>query len=117
MSKMRRRKARSRSYWERVVAEYERSGLRTAEFAEQRRLKLSTFRSWVSTLRRERRERAGQTAAPLCLVEVAVRQERQAPTEALRVFVPGGVVVEVPPGSDVGAAGELVRGLMGGAAC
>ena len=49
-----RRVAKSREKWERVVAEYGRSGLRQGKFCERRGIALSTLQYWLRKLRLER---------------------------------------------------------------
>ncbi len=48
--------ARSRQDWERIVAEYRRSGATQAAFAERRGVALSTLQDWMRKLRREPRD-------------------------------------------------------------
>jgi hypothetical protein len=101
---------RSRLEVERLVAEYESSGLSRIEFCRDRGLALSTLGRYR---RRERQAPAGNSA--LLAVEVSGRAPASvgATGSALVVQLRGGRRVEVGRGFDPGALEQLVRVLEG----
>ena len=101
---------RSRLEVERLVAEYESSGLSRIEFCRDRGLALSTLGRYR---RRERQAPAGNSA--LLAVEVSGRAPASvgATGSAWVVQLRGGRRVEVGRGFDPGALEQLVRVLEG----
>jgi hypothetical protein len=101
---------RSRLEVERLVAEYESSGLSRMEFCRERGLALSTLGRYR---RRERQAPSGSSA--LLAVEVSGRALASvgATGSALVVQLRGGRRVEVGRGFDPGALEQLVRVLEG----
>ena len=89
-----------------ILAEFARSGLSAAEFAQRTGLKYSTFMAWVQRYRRPKRP-VGR--APLRLLEAVVAP---APAmSALLVHLPGGARVELREASQVSLVAALVRAL------
>ena len=64
--------AKRRQKWERIVAEYGRSGVRQGKFCERRGIALSTLQYWLRKLRIERET----TAVELLPVRVTSGMER-----------------------------------------
>lgn len=93
-----------RERWISVVDEFEQSGMTQREFARQRRIKLSTLRSWIYKLRR-----GEEYEEPLRFVELT----GTAPVaHAVAVGWPGGpqaVFNELPEAAYLAA---LLRSLM-----
>jgi hypothetical protein len=104
------RRRRSRQEVERLVAEYESSGLSRSEFCRERGLSLSTLCRYRK--RRARQAPAGRNA--LLAVEVSVQEPGPTGTgSALAVVLRGGRRIEVGGGFDTGALEQLVRVLEG----
>ena len=105
------RRRRSRHEVERLVAEFEASGLNRSEFCRERGLGLSTLARY-----RGRREQQTPTGGnTLLAVEVSGRTTGSvaATGSALAVVLRGGRRVEVGRGFDAGTLAELVRVLEG----
>ena len=91
--------------WARMVSEFEHSGLTVAAFATRRGVNPSTLAWWRSRLR----GRARQSA--FVPVELPAVVERPAPA-LLRVALPArGLVVEVPPETDLAWLRSVVEAL------
>jgi transposase-like protein len=73
--------AKSRQEWERIVAEYGRSGVRQGKFCKRRGVALSTLQYWLRKLRIERE--AGKVE--LLPVRVTSRAERTSGVMEARV--------------------------------
>ena len=100
--------ARRRSYWERLVGEFERSGLTQADFAERRGVLVGTLRYWIYKLRGETR-----AAEPKSVELVPVRVA----SSAVRHFEAqvAGVGFRFEVGTEPGYVAAVLREL--GAAC
>ena len=79
-----------REFWVSTVAEFERSGLTQERFAGQRRVPVTTLRTWIYKLRRERR-------ASVSLVPVRVVSST-APTARDAVAGSGEIEIELKTG-------------------
>jgi len=89
-----------------ILAEFERSGVSAAQFAQRTGLKYSTFAAWVQRYRRPKR--AG-LKAPVRWLEAGVAP---APlTSPLQVQLPGGARLEVREASQVPLVAALIRAL------
>jgi transposase-like protein len=89
-----------------VLAEFQRSGLSAARFAQRMGLKYSTFAGWVQRSRRTKRPRQVQ---PLRLLEAVVASSPTA--AALTVQLPGGARIEIRDTSQVALAAVLIQAL------
>ena len=105
------RRRRSRAEIERLVAEFEASGLSRSEFCRERGLALST----LGRYRRGRDRRESTSASPLLAVELSGRMQAStaAAGSALAVVLRSGRRIEVGCGFDAGALEQLVRVLEG----
>jgi transposase-like protein len=89
-----------------ILAEFERSGVSAAQFAQRTGLKYSTFAAWVQRYRRPKR--AG-LKSPVHLLEAVVAP---APLGSpLQVQLPGGARVEVREASQVPLVAALIHAL------
>ena len=100
---------------ERMLDEFERSGVPATKFAAMVGVKYQTLASWIQKRRKTRGE-GGPKAAALSWVEAAVRC---APSNSsLVVQLPGGITLTVSDGVQAALAGELLRAYSSGmAAC
>ena len=99
--------------WARVAEEFEASGQTQREFAESRRLRLSTLQSWVY---RRRRQESAVAEPPVRLLPVQVGRAPVSGEVSLEVVIAGGVRVRFGPGTDVDYVAQLVAAL-GRTAC
>lgn len=89
-----------------ILAEFERSVVSAAQFAQRSGVKYSTFAAW---LQRHRRTKRPSVKPPVRLLEAVVAQ---APlTLALQVQLPGGARLEIREASQVALVAALVRAL------
>lgn len=98
---------RSKQQWRELVAEFEASGLGQQAFAQRKRVKLGTFRSWLYRLRKER-------ASPR-FVEVVPGPRVAASSRASVAIVIGRARVEFTEQPSVDYLVEFVRGVDGAA--
>jgi transposase-like protein len=89
-----------------VLAEFERSGMSAAQFAQRAGVKYSTFAAWVQ--RYGRTKRPG-LKSPVRLLEAVVTPT--ALTSALQVHLPGGARLDIREASQVPLVAALVRAL------
>jgi len=89
-----------------ILAEFQRSGLSTAEFARRTGLKYSTFALWVQRYRRPKRP---ARKAPVRLLEAVLTTST--PATALPVQLPGGARLEIREAGQVPLAAALVQAL------
>lgn len=89
-----------------ILAEYERSGLSAARFAQLAGLKYSTFAGW---LQRYRRAKPKGLAKPVRLLEAVVAPPE--PSTLLVLHLPGGARVEISDEQQAELAAALVRSL------
>jgi transposase-like protein len=89
-----------------ILAEFERSRVSAAQFAQRTGLKYSTFAGWVQRYRRTKRS---GLKSPVRLLEAVVGP---APLNlALEVRLPGGARLEIREASQVPLVAALVRAL------
>jgi transposase-like protein len=89
-----------------ILAEFERSGMSAAQFAQRSGMKYSTFAAWVQRYGRTKRP---SLKPPVRLLEAVVTQ---APLlTALQVQLPGGARLEIREVSQVALVAALVRAL------
>jgi len=98
---------------ERILDEYERSGLSGPKFATLCGVKYQTFASWLA--RRKSRRQAGpkrprREAAQVQWLEASVRPA-QASNAGLLLQLPGGVRAQISNQYDIALAAALVRAL------
>jgi len=89
-----------------VLAEFERSGVSAAQFAQRAGVKYSTFAAWVQRYRRTKRP---GLKSPVRLLE-AIVTPRALPS-ALQVHLPGGTRLDIREASQVPLVAALVRAL------
>jgi transposase-like protein len=89
-----------------ILAEFERSGVSAAQFAQRSGVKYSTFAAWVQRYRRTKRP---GLKSPVRLLEAVVAQAPLIP--ALQVQLPGGARLEIREASQVALVAALVRAL------
>lgn len=89
-----------------ILAEFDRSGLSAARFAQRTGLKYSTFATWVQ---RHRRTKRPQPKQQVRLLEAVVPPAAAGAT--LLVQLPGGAQVELRDASHVPLVVALVRAL------
>jgi transposase-like protein len=89
-----------------ILAEFERSGVSAARFAQRTGLKYSTFAAWVQ---RYRRSKGPGSKSPVRLLEAVVGP---APLHStLELQLPGGVRLELREASQVALVAALIRAL------
>ena len=89
-----------------ILAEFARSGVSAAQFAQRTGLKYSTFAGWVQRCRRTKRP---GLRSPVRLLEAVVGP---APLNAaLEVQLPGGARLEISEASQVALVAALIRAL------
>ena len=104
---------------EALLAEFERSGLPASRFSALVGVRYQTFATWVQRQRQER-ARAGcgrggkghgkAKAGAVRLVEVALQPPgARAQTQALRVLLPGGAMLEVVDAGQAALAAALLK--------
>jgi hypothetical protein len=79
----------------RVLAQWQRSGLRLREFGEQRGIPLSTLRWWRRVFRA-----AGAAAPVVAFTEVPAPVNVLRPPAVLEVVLASGHLIRVPAGAD-----------------
>jgi len=89
-----------------ILAEFERSGLSAARFAQRTGLKYSTLAGWVQRYRRTKRP---NRKAPVRLLEAVLTSSLLAPP--LTVLLPGGARLELREAGQVPLAAALVQAL------
>lgn len=82
--------ADKRTMWSKRIQAWERSGQSRAAFCTARQLNLHTFDYWRRALR---------TVSPPALVPVVVKSSPVA-AAPIDVWLPNGIRLQVPPGSD-----------------
>lgn len=88
---------------ERLLDEYERSGMSGAEFAAFYNIKYTTFASW-----RQRRERKKKRDAEgYGFVEVHMTEVKE--SEGLKIDLPGGANARITTAAEARLAGELLK--------
>lgn len=87
---------------ERLIGEFEKSGLTRKAFCEERGLVLTTFHGWF-----KKRPAQGR------FVEVAVGREVEEHAGEIEIELANGTHVWIRPGEDSKGLAELVRGVAG----
>jgi len=95
-----------------ILAEFERSGMSAARFAQRTGLKYSTLAGWVQRYRRTKRP---DRKSSVRLLEAVIASEPSNP--ALQVQLPGGARLEIREASQVPLAAALVRALEQSQSC
>lgn len=97
---------------ERLLDEFERSGLSGQKFAEHVGVKYQTFATWVQRRRRQAGAHSKfQRSKPLRLLEAMVESGPGGMVEPLVLQLPGGVRLEVAGEKQAALAAILVRAL------
>jgi hypothetical protein len=91
-----------------ILAEFERSGLSTVEFAKRSGLKYATLAGWVA---RERRSKTIHPAPPIRLLEAVAGPVQGGTSSSLVLQLPGGARLEIQNLQQAALAAELVRSL------
>jgi transposase-like protein len=89
-----------------ILAQFDRSGMSAAQFAQRSGLKYSTFARWVQCYRRTKRPRR---KLPVRLLEAVVAPESLGP--ALLVQLPAGARLEIREAGQVPLVAALLRAL------
>ena len=102
---------RSRTEADRLVSEFERSGLRRKEFCAARGLAVHTLDAW--------RRRVAQSHAEEKIVPVEIVEDRGRPANGawkgqFRIVLAAGLRIEVEPGFDAAELRHLIAALNGG---
>jgi hypothetical protein len=96
---------------ERILDEFERSGVPATKFAAVVGIKYQTLASWIQ---KRRKTRGVETAKPAALNWVEAAVECRTTGGSLAVRLPGGVTITVCDAAQAGLAGELLRSFLGG---
>lgn len=102
---------------ERLLEEFERSGLSGMKFAQLSGVKYQTFANWVQRRRRKREPQAthshskAQSGAWLEAVVQEAQKTELASPGALVLLLPGGVRAELSSSRDIPLVAALVRAL------
>ena len=98
----------AREIWLQIVEQFESSGLTQEEYASQRGIPVSTLRSWIYKVRRERSEEA--PLLPVRVISSAALLARQPADEGggIEVQVGDAVRVRFPSTTTPAAIAELV---------
>ena len=103
---------------ERVLDEFERSGLSGAKFAQLAGIKYQTFATWAQRRRRQREAEAGQVpstpAGPVKWLEAVIGEVPNSVSQTGHAVVlrwPGGASVELQHSGQISMAAALVRAL------
>jgi hypothetical protein len=99
--------------WQRLIEQFEQSGLTQKQFAQQHQVPLSTLQSW---LYRRRRQAGPGLSVPVRLLPVEVSAPAKAFSGRVEVLAPGGTRVSFEVGTDVDYVAHLVAAL-GRASC
>lgn len=111
---------RSRSEWEKIVAEYEAVEEAHEEFCKRRRLSIHSFRTWLYRLRRERATGtvAQSATKTVQMVPVRIRETGPAPKRApsdtlddVIELVVRGAIVRIRIGQDAEYVADLAAAL------
>ncbi len=101
--------SRSREYWVAAVEEFERSKLTQDSFASRRGVPVTTLRSWIYKLRRERK--ASVSLVPVRVIASTAPAAREADTAVIEVGLRTGVQVRFSAGTDLEYVAALVQRL------
>ena len=108
--------SRGRESWVTTVAEYERSELTQASFALRRGIPLTTLRSWIYKLRRERKASVSLVPVRVIASTAPVARGGGAAVEvgavgAIEIELKTGLRLRLSTGVDVDYVAELVSRL------
>ena len=103
----------ARDVWVEVIRQCEKSGLTQEQFAEKRRIPVSTLRFWIYRLRRERQEES-PTLVPVRVLPSPAplargRDDDEAP--AIEVVLPDGLRLRFAAGASSETVAEYVARL------
>lgn len=102
---------RSRSEWEKLAAEFARSGETREEFCARVGAHVTTFRWWLTELRCKRRAPGAGKSKALRLLPVRVREAHDAaPATPIEVVV-RGAALRVAVGTDIAYVAALASAL------
>jgi transposase-like protein len=96
---------------ERILDEYERSGMSGAAFAVLVGVKYSTLSSWIQQRRKGRTSASLATSSPVHWVEAVAAHEATPTTGALRVQIGAAVWLEVSSAEQALWAGQMLRAM------
>ena len=110
------RTRRTREQRERIVDEYERSGLSGPKFAALCDVKYQTFATWLQRRKRRRnayprRKASRKTAAQIQWLEASVEPDAPSILTGLLLQLPGGVRAQISSEDHIDLAAALVRAL------
>lgn len=104
---------RTREQRERILDEYEHSGLSGPKFAALCGVKYQTFASWRQRRKRQRRAypkgKPRRPAARVRWLEASVQPAAPSPVTGLLLHLPGGARAEISNEHQAGLAASLVR--------
>ena len=101
---------RSRAEADRLVSEFERSGLRRKEFCAARGLAVHTLDAWR---RRVAQSQADEKIVPVEIVADRGRPASEAWNGQFRIVLAAGLRIEVEPGFDAAELRRLIAALNG----
>lgn len=101
---------------ERLLEEFERSGLSGSKFAQVVGIKYQTFAAWVARRRKQRGDPNSPTKAadPVRWLEAVVSEAQSSTAQAgvtVKVRLPGGAWMELSDPSQAGLAAALLHAL------
>jgi hypothetical protein len=96
-----------------LIAAWQASGLSARAFCQARHLSLSRIDFWKRRLRQlDQAESA--TAPSSAFIQVqSPPPARPAPTTSINATLPNGLIVAIPPGSDLGWTRQVLTALLG----
>ena len=103
---------KKRAYWEKMVSEYDQSGLSVSEYCKAHGLKSSTFQGWLKRLKEE-----GSTGSPSGFVPLKVTPHSHTPRPSvieLRVLPRQEVLMRFPDVETLLGCTGLVKSLLKG---
>jgi len=107
----RRSRAGARQLWAERLARFSGSGLRPAEFCAAEGVSLPSFYSWKRRLNAEGRSQAAEQTADAQPGPRLLPVRLPAAAAAVELVLPSGVVLRVPPGSDLAFVRSLIESL------
>jgi hypothetical protein len=96
---------------QRILDEYERSGLSGPKFAALCGVKYQTFASWLQRGKRPRNHPRRKAAAPIQWLEASMPPDAAGAGDGLVLQLPGGVRAQLTNPGQVKLAAALVRAL------
>jgi hypothetical protein len=98
--------SRGREYWVATVEEFERSKLTQERFALRRGVAVTTLRSWIYRLRRERK--ASVSLVPVRVIASTAPVAREADAAEIAVELRTGALLRFTTGADLDYVAALV---------